>query len=137
MTCVLRVTHKEATIVTWAIMTYLLIDTDNTREIMTYEPVDIIYFTLRTGNYKFKCYQRSYGILGKPLVLYCTICNISLTNLKFTCKFFTVINVILIILTSFFDTRFMAGFGGFSTEPPLLLLMLKGFGVWRLSLSFH
>ena len=29
---------------------------------------------------------------------------------------------------SFFGTRLMVGFGGFSTEPPLLLLVLKGFG---------
>ena len=33
---------------------------------MTCEPIDIIYFTLGTGNYEFKCYERSYGILGKP-----------------------------------------------------------------------
>ena len=46
-----------------------------TRQIMTCEPIDMIYFNFGTGNYEFKCYERSYGILGKPLVLYCTICN--------------------------------------------------------------
>ena len=37
--------------------------------------------------------------------------------------------------TSFFGTRLMVGFGGFSTEPPLLLSVLKGFWTWGLSLS--
>ena len=32
---------------------------------MTCEPIDIIYFALGTGNYEFKCYERSYKILGK------------------------------------------------------------------------
>ena len=36
-----------------------------TRQIMTHEPIDIIYFTLGTGDYEYKCYERSYGILGK------------------------------------------------------------------------
>ena len=39
--------------------------------------------------------------------------------------------------TSFFGTRLMAGFGGLSTEPPLLLLVLKGFWTWGLSLPFE
>ena len=36
---------------------------------------------------------------------------------------------------SFFGTRLMVGFGGFSTEPPLFLLVLKAFWTWGLSLS--
>ena len=36
---------------------------------------------------------------------------------------------------SSFGTRLMAGFGGFTTEPFLLLLVLKGFQTWGLSLS--
>ena len=32
---------------------------------MTCEPIDIIYFTLGTGNIEFKYYERSYRILGK------------------------------------------------------------------------
>ena len=36
---------------------------------MTCEPIDIIYFTLGTGNFEFKCYEKSYGILGKTFVL--------------------------------------------------------------------
>ena len=39
--------------------------------------------------------------------------------------------------TSFFGTRLMVGFGGLSTEPPLLLSMLKGFWTWGLSLPFE
>ena len=39
--------------------------------------------------------------------------------------------------TFFFGTRLMAGFGGLNTEPPLLLLMLKGFWTWGLSLPFE
>ena len=31
-------------------------------------------FTPGTSNLKLKCYERSYGILGKPAVLYCTMC---------------------------------------------------------------
>ena len=42
---------------------------------MTCEPIDIIHFTLGTVNIEFKCYERSYGILGKPLVLSCTVRN--------------------------------------------------------------
>ena len=34
-----------------------------------------------------------------------------------------------------FGNRLMVGFGGFSPEPPLLLLVLKGFWTWGLSLS--
>ena len=39
--------------------------------------------------------------------------------------------------TSFFGTRLMVGFEEFSTEPPLLLLVLKGFWTWGLSLSLN
>ena len=53
---------QEATTVTWAIMTILV---NCTGQIMTCEPIDIIDFTLGTGNYEFKCYERSYGIFGK------------------------------------------------------------------------
>ena len=45
------------------------------REIMTCEPIDIIYFTLGTGNYEFKCYESHMEFWGRPFVLYCTICN--------------------------------------------------------------
>ena len=38
---------------------------------------------------------------------------------------------------SFFGTRLMVGFGGFSVEPPLLLSVLKGFWTWGLSLSLN
>ena len=38
---------------------------------------------------------------------------------------------------SFFGTRLMVGFRGLSTEPPLLLLVLKGFWTWELSLPFE
>ena len=55
-----------------AIMTILV---NCTKQIMTCEPINIIYFTLGTGNYEFKCYERSYRILGKCLVLYCTVYN--------------------------------------------------------------
>ena len=68
---------------------------------MIYEPIDIIdiiYFTLGTGNFEFKCYEGHMEFWGKPLVLYCTICNIPLTKLKFTCKFFSIIIVISIML---------------------------------------
>ena len=41
---------------------YLLIALDF---IMTCEPIDIIYSTLGTGNFEFKCYERSYGILAR------------------------------------------------------------------------
>ena len=34
-------------------------------QIMTSEPIDIIYFTPGTGNFEFKYYKRSYGILRK------------------------------------------------------------------------
>ena len=34
------------------------------RQIMTCEPIHIIYFTLGTGNFEFKCYEISYRILG-------------------------------------------------------------------------
>ena len=56
-----------------------------TRQIMTCEPIDIIdiYFTLGTGNYVMKGHTEFWG---KSLVLYCTICNIALTKLKFTCE---------------------------------------------------
>ena len=33
------------------------------RQIMTCEPIDIIYLTPGTGNNEFRCYERSYGIL--------------------------------------------------------------------------
>ena len=33
----------------------------------------VIYFTLESGHSEFKCGERSYGILGKPSVLYCTV----------------------------------------------------------------
>ena len=39
--------------------------------------------------------------------------------------------------TSFFHTRLMVGFGGFNTEPPLLLLVFKEFWTWGLSLSLN
>ena len=45
---------------------------------MTCEPIDnidIIYFTLGTGNYEFKCYEGHMEFWGRPLLLYCTICN--------------------------------------------------------------
>ena len=37
--------------------------------------IDTTYFTLGTGSFEFKCYERSYGILDKPLLLYYTLCN--------------------------------------------------------------
>ena len=58
----LTVTPKEATTVTWAIMTILV---NCTRQIMTCEHIDIIYFTLGTDNYEFKSYKRSFRIFGK------------------------------------------------------------------------
>ena len=45
-----------------------------TAQIMTCEHTDIVYFTLETGNFEFQILERSYGILGKPSVLSCTIC---------------------------------------------------------------
>ena len=48
---------QEATTVTWAIMTYLWLMqiklVNCTRQIMICEPVDIVYFTLGTGNFEF------------------------------------------------------------------------------------
>ena len=58
VTCLcLTLTPREATTVCWAIMICPLIDADNTCylhwKIMTCEPIDIIYFTLGTGNFEF------------------------------------------------------------------------------------
>ena len=58
VTCVsLTLTPNEATTVSWAIMTCPLIDADNTcyftRQIMTCELIDIVYFSLGTGNIEF------------------------------------------------------------------------------------
>ena len=65
-----------------------------TRQVMTCEPINIIditCFTLGTGNYVMEGHTEFWG---SPLVLYCTVSNIPLTKLKFTCKFFTIINII-------------------------------------------
>ena len=53
----LILTPKEATTVTWTIMKYPWIDANLlvncTRQMMTCEPIDIVYFILGTGNLKF------------------------------------------------------------------------------------
>ena len=51
-----------------------------TRQMMTCEPIGIIYFTLGTGNYEFNVMKGHTEFWGKPVVLYCTICNIPLTD---------------------------------------------------------
>ena len=40
----------------------------------------IIYFTVGTGTFEFKCYEKSHSFFGKPSALYCTLYNISLTK---------------------------------------------------------
>ena len=58
VTCMcLTLTPKETTKVSWAIMTFLwlmqILLAICTWQIMTHEPIDIIYFTLGTGNFDF------------------------------------------------------------------------------------
>ena len=58
VTCVcLILTPKEATTVSWVMMTCPLIDADNTcyctGQIIAYEPFAIVYFNLGNGNFEF------------------------------------------------------------------------------------
>ena len=45
---------------------------------MTCNPIDIIYFTIGTGNYAMEGYMEFWG---RPLVLYGTICNVDHSRL--------------------------------------------------------
>ena len=58
-----------------------------TRQIMTCEPIDIIYLLLELVILNLNAMKGHTEFWGRPLVLYCTVCNIPLTKIKFTCNF--------------------------------------------------